>query len=215
MFTIKNIADKLNLIFHIGDDVYLKNLMFINDIEIYGFRGNRKGVPQFLKRVQDLYPGVDVERLSEDYSINIKLIRANYNIVKCYHTIRHLYPNIEFIYEQSNDPKIEEYSKKFKLLEGIVLPIDDLFWNTYLPPNHSEDNCNIQITDKEVTFIPDNLPPVSNRFIADRHSLFFDKEPFNKKIYIEKSNKNDSLNTMNIDINRLIQEAIDEVYGKK
>ena len=215
MFTLKNIADKLELSFYIGDNEYLKNLMFINEEEIYGFRGCRKSIPQFLKRVKDLYPEVNDEKLSEDYLINIRLIRSNYNIVRDYHKASHLYPNLEFRYEESNELKMKEYSRKFRLLEGLVLPINDLFWNTYLPPNHFEDNCTIYLTDKEITSIPNNLPYVDHRFTADRHNLFFNKQPFCVKVDAMKSCECDSLKVMGININKLQQEVINDVYGKK
>lgn len=215
MFTLKDIADKLNLIFHIGDNEVLKNMLFINNNELYGFRGKRKGTPQFLKRVQDLYSEVDDERLSEDYLINTRIIRSNYNMVRDYHKASHLYPNLKFRYEESNEPKMKDYSRKFGLLDGLVLPINDLFWNTYLPPNYFGDNCNIYITDKEVTSIPDNLPYIDNRFTVDRHNLFFDKEPFCAKGNANKNCESNSLNVMGININRLQQEVLNEIYGKK
>lgn len=213
-YTLRDIADKLNLRFHIGNNIQMMNLLFLNDTEMYAFAGNRKGVPQFLKRVKELYLNVDIDNLSEDYSINTKLIWANYYMVRDYHRKTRLYPNFEFRYEKSNEPKMMEYSEKFKILDGFVLPINDTFWNTYLPPNHFGDNCTVCITDKEVTSIPDNLPKVHKRFIVNRHELFFDKSPFNiKEQKIKSTSDKPADYVMGIDVTKLLQEAINDVYG--
>lgn len=186
MFTLKDIADKLNLLFYIGDKNKLKELMFFNKDEFHNFEGNKLGKPQFLKQVQSLYSDICINKLREDYFINRILIRANYNMVRDYHKRTYLYPNLEFKYEKSCEPKMKEYSTRFEMFDNIVLPIDSSFWNIYLPPNHFEDSSFVRLSDKNTTAIPGNLPNIKNRFIIDRHAIFFNKEPFNVKEQISR-----------------------------
>lgn len=179
-FTIKDIANELNLQFYTGNNYQLKELMFFNDNEFYNFAGNRKGIPQFLKKAQSLYPDICANKLHNDYCINRRLVMASYYMIRDYHRQTRLYPNMEFKYEESLVPETQEYSRQFEILNGVVLPISSPFWNLYLPPNYVEDSCFVRISDKDTTSIPEHLPAINNRFIANRHVLFFDKYPFNE-----------------------------------
>lgn len=217
-YTLKDIAEKLDLIFHIGDNTQIKNMLFQDENELYAFSGNRKGIPQFFKCVKELYPHVDRDKLSEDYSINAKLIWTNYYFVRDYHKRTKLYPNLKFRYEESDEPKMKKCSRLFRILDNLILPIDSLFWNTYLPPNHFSDNCSVWHTDEDVTTIPDDLPYVDKRFIVDRHNIFFDKYPFNIKDQVSKGTNEGysmSLESLGIDIEELIIESIIESEKEK
>lgn len=214
-FTYSDIANKLNLKFYMGDNNFLVSLMLNKDGSFMNFAGRKKGEKQFYLLVKDIYPSVDFDKLKEDFFINIKLITANYNIVRDYNQKSSLYPNFEFRYEKSDEPEYKKYSETFNKLDNLVLPINDSFWNTYLPPNHFGDNCTVRVTDKDITSIPDNLPRIDNRFIVNRHELFFDIAPFintkesnegkitpNNKLYLE---------SLGINIEELINESLKDI----
>lgn len=66
-----------------------------------------------------------------------------------------VYPNIEYIRSRSGEPR-----KKHLQLVGVIRPITDPFWKTYLPPNDWNCKCSFRVTDKEVTELPELMPNV-------------------------------------------------------
>lgn len=119
------------------------------------------------------------------------------------------------MFESTNEEEAVEISKTFKVLDKLVLPINDPFWDMYLPPNYLGDNCQVKVSDKEVTTIPPNLPLVDRRFQINRHETFYSKELFNRKANHSTTQNPTSLETIAIDVNKLVYEAFEEVYGEK
>jgi Phage Mu protein F like protein len=70
-----------------------------------------------------------------------------------------VYPNIEYIRSRAAEPRI----KHLKLV-GVIRPITDPFWRTYLPPNDWGCLCGFRVTDKEVTDLPEEMPFVPLAF---------------------------------------------------
>ncbi len=72
---------------------------------------------------------------------------------------KHLYPNLEYVRSKAANPNNDHL-----LLVGIILPMDDAFWNTRYPPSRFGCMCSVKQTDKATTDIPDNLPDVPKEF---------------------------------------------------
>jgi hypothetical protein len=66
-----------------------------------------------------------------------------------------VYPNIEYLKSRAAEPR-----KKHLLLVGMIRPINDPIWQTYLPPNNWGCKCSFRVTDEPVTEIPPVMPHV-------------------------------------------------------
>ena len=87
------------------------------------------------------------------------------------------------------------------LLDGITRPIDDSFWDTYLPPNDWGCRCDVDQTDEEeVTDIADmslKEPPEMFRVNAAKEGVVFpQKHPYYETSRSERKAINDQLNDM-------------------
>ena len=70
-----------------------------------------------------------------------------------------IYPNLQ--YRAINDDRT---SPEHRALNGIVLPINDPFWNTHYPPLGWGCRCSVTQTDKPVKQVSGNIPEVSEGF---------------------------------------------------
>lgn len=65
---------------------------------------------------------------------------------------KELYPNLKFV--TVNDSRVRPEHKAF---DGVVKPIDDVFWSSHLPPLDWGCRCDVEQTDEE----PTEAPPAS------------------------------------------------------
>jgi hypothetical protein len=91
---------------------------------------------------------------------------------------RDILPNIKYL--TVNDERVREAHRK---LDEVCLPIDDVFWDNFFPPNGWGCRCYVEQTDaptKEPTYIPDEkeVPP-SMRFNAGKEKkIVSDEHPY-------------------------------------
>nr|WP_297162957.1 hypothetical protein [uncultured Dysgonomonas sp.] len=219
---LRQIANKIPLYFKSGDPDILKKLLFKDDNTFLRFSGN----DQYCRKVKRYIPNIDLDLLLIDYDTSRSLIMAG----KYY--LRDVYANgsdpkkllIRFEYGAVNtDYALIEYSEQFKVLDRIIRPLTDSFWNIYLPPNFIGDGSSFRvILYGDITELPLDLPIVDKDFILDRNEVFLSDLPERKEESLnDLKSEQDYLTSINIasdkygiDFNRLIQEAIDEVYGK-
>lgn len=122
----------------------------------------------FMKTVKSLYPEIDFIEVRDFYIYYVRLMRW-ISIIDGYIKVRNLYPNFKFLYDDSWD----EYDghnigEEFKSLHGVVLPIDDPLWKTYIPPNFFGDHSRIQNCDDEPThFDKGKLPVIDFEYDID------------------------------------------------
>lgn len=137
---------------------------------------------------------------------------------KVNHGIKRLYPNLELLFSDY----VNEESSEFNTLNGIVRPVDDPFWLTYYPPNYIDDNSRVTLTNRPVTNITvSELPPVEPDFQFARALKGLAKSGRYHESELKVSTRKQeekSMHTMEpmvIDLKNILDEAIEEVYGKE
>ena len=113
--------------------------------ELLDTQGNPKSFAKFRK---------DTAKIVRDY--NVAYLRAEYNtavraslMAKKWHAFEQdqdLFPNL--IYRASRSASVRESHRK---LWGTIRPIDDPFWDTFLPPNGWNCKCSVANTDQATT----------------------------------------------------------------
>lgn len=99
---------------------------------------------------------------------------------------KHLYPNLEYMPSRSAEKRAEH-----KNLYGIIKPIDDPFWDKYLPPNGWNCKCRAKRTKAKPTELPEHLPKAkqgitgnagkSNEIFKADHPFMRNATPAKKK----------------------------------
>lgn len=99
---------------------------------------------------------------------------------------KHLYPNLEYMPSRSAEKRAEH-----KNLYGIIKPIDDPFWDKYLPPNGWNCKCRVKRTKAKPTELPEHLPKAkqgitgnagkSNEIFKADHPFMRNATPAKKK----------------------------------
>jgi uncharacterized protein with gpF-like domain len=105
---------------------------------------------------------------------------------------RELFPNIK--YKTVGDENVRDSHRK---LNNIILPIDDVFWNTNYPPNGWGCRCFVQSTDEDITAIPNGLPTPENGFsnnIGKTGQLFDKSHSYYQVDATDKENIDNFLN---------------------
>jgi hypothetical protein len=220
--TLKQIAEKLPLYFKSGEPELLRQYMFKDDNTFLRFSGKE----QYYSKIKAIIPDIDPELLCIDYDTSRALIMS------CKYYLRNIYninysPKeifIKFHYDEPlQDYSPKEYAHQFKILDGIVRPFTDSFWNTYLPPNFIGDGCHFSVLPKmyshEVSeIILFDLPTVNSDFIIDRFNLFL--SDYSKNILskptttLKKDTLSDNYNLLasfGIDIEELVLDSFLEL----
>lgn len=70
-----------------------------------------------------------------------------------------IYPNLEYIPSRSAHPR-----EAHRALWGTIRPIDDPFWDVYMPPSAWNCKCSVRATRKHPNNIPDDTPAVPPDF---------------------------------------------------
>lgn len=208
--TLKNIVEKLDLKFCIGDNYLLKKAMLKDDNEFLRFIGKE----QFDEKVKAIYNEIDIFDLALDFQWNCRIANSVFRFCKEYKRIGNK-TLVRFKYDDGiNEGKY--IGHEFKILDGITRPICDPFWNTYLPPNYIGDNCRIRfVMFEDITPIPKNLPFVENRFIYDLKTLFFDHIQIDVPPKSSYNDNKELLKAWGIDIEQLVTNVFIEVQEKE
>ena len=100
--------------------------------------------------------------------------------------VKHLYPNLKYI--TAHDERVREEHAK---LHGVIVPINDEFWDKHYPPNGWRCRCSVQSSDAPPTD-PDKIPkvPVHKHFqhnVGKTGQIFDEKQhPYVKYISKDK-----------------------------
>ncbi len=94
---------------------------------------------------------------------------------------KHLYPNLKYLTVHDSHVR-KEHAK----LHGVVVPIDDPFWDTHYPPNDWRCRCYVQST-RDTATPKDKIPsvPVHKHFrhnVGKTGKIFDEKHPYFKHI---------------------------------
>ncbi len=113
-----------------------------------------------------------------------------------YQNDKDLYPYLEYTPSRSAEPRNEH-----KKLYGIVKPVDDAFWDTWLPPN--DWGCKCGVKQVREPGAPKEVPEIKKPPAVMRHNpaktgeIFSDKHPMVKRLKQETKYKiNDELQVL-------------------
>jgi len=120
--------------------------------------GNLRPKDEFIREALKLDNTYRKNYLDAEYDTAVRASRMATIWMKA-QSIKDLYPNLEYIASRATHPR-KDHEKYY----GIVLPIDDPFWNTHMPPNGWRCQCSVQPTDKVAEDVPHDLPPVEGGF---------------------------------------------------
>jgi len=169
MFTLRQIVNLLPFKFPKGDSEVLKNLILKDDNEFLRFRGK----DQFDKKVKALYPEINISELYSGFSYTCRKASNVRRLCRDYENHGRENALLKFRFSESMDDDGNIIGNEFKILDNVVRPITDSFWNKYFPPNFALDHCGVDMTfdfiDK-ITPIPENLP--ESNFEFDLIGLF-------------------------------------------
>lgn len=100
----------------------------------------------------------------------------------------------------NTDYALIEYSEQFKVLDRIIRPLTDSFWNIYLPPNFIGDGSSFRVIPYgDITELPLDLPIVDKDFILDRNEVFLSDLPERKEESLnDLKSEQDCLTSINI-----------------
>jgi len=120
-----------------------------------------------------------------------------------------LFPNLKF--RTVGDDRVRPEHER---LNGIVKPIDDVFWNRYYPPLDFRCRCDVVATAEKITeHQDDEMPPVKFKGNVGK-----DKEIFRENGTFFKLSRTDAYATRNIELSKLnapYETAYKSKAGKK
>jgi Phage Mu protein F like protein len=116
--------------------------------------GQKVGFGTFRKLASQIVENYNKVWLRTEYVASVRLARMASNWAVAQQSAS-VYPNIEYVRSRSAEPRIDHLR-----LVGVVRPINDPFWLTYLPINDWGCKCSFRPTDKEVTALPETLPEI-------------------------------------------------------
>jgi hypothetical protein len=120
--------------------------------------GNEKSFYQFRKDTAAIVGDYKIQHLQAEWNAAQSNARAAANWQKAIET-KDLYPNLEYTPSRSAHPR-----DSHRALWGTIRPINDPFWDIYMPPSAWGCECGVRATDKDATNLPDSLPEVSPVF---------------------------------------------------
>ena len=91
-------------------------------------------------------------------------------------SLSHLYPNLEWLRTRSVNPRPDHLE-----YEGLILPIDDPFWQTNQPGNLYNCKCNWRQTNKPATAGPEKVVKPAKGLEGNPYKtreIFTDKHPY-------------------------------------
>ncbi|NHN26773.1 hypothetical protein FIA58_013895 [Flavobacterium jejuense] len=158
--------------------------------------------------------------LNVDY--NLRWLRTEYdhtiataNMVeqwKQFEADADLYPNLKYV--TVGDARVRDQHKAW---DGLVLPINHLFWKTHLTPNDWGCRCNIEQTDEEVS---DTIPELKLKSEFENNAALTGKI-FNKNAYendltdLDIKSANSTANLYNKEARKLKDNEIKEWVQKE
>ena len=205
--TLRDIVNALPFKFSKGDSEVLKNLMLKDDNEFLRFRGK----DQFDKKVKALYPEINISELYGDFIYTYRKTSMIKRLCRDYENHGRENALLKFSFSESMDDDGNIIGNEFKILDNVVRPITDSFWNKYYPPNFAFDHCSVDMTfdfiDK-ITPIPENLP--ESNFEFNLYGLFISHI---KPIEWPKSEIGSGVN-WGINVKEIAFEASLEIFQK-
>ena len=157
--------------------------------------GKLRDFSDFKKDVMTVNAKYNEHWLETEYNYAIASAQTSSHWVD-YQESKHIIPNLT--YRTAGDDRVRE---EHALLDGITRPIDDSFWDIYMPPNDWGCRCDVDQTDEEeVTDIADmslKEPPEMFRVNAAKEGVVFpQKHPYYETSRSERKAINDQLNDM-------------------
>ncbi|MDD7438589.1 MAG: phage minor head protein [Bacteroidales bacterium] len=110
--------------------------------------GNLRSFSQFRKAVKGVNVQWNEQWLRTEYNTAVRSARAAANYRDALRS-KDMYPNLEYLESIARDKREEHLS-----LVGTILPIDDPFWEVWLPPSEWNCECSFRATDKPATEVP-------------------------------------------------------------
>ncbi|WP_170061190.1 LPD3 domain-containing protein [Spirosoma aerolatum] len=115
--------------------------------------GTRRPWPEFKKLAKPIVGNYNERWLKTEYDTGSRAARMAQKFQK-WEQAKHLYPNLKYLPSRAATPRQEH-----KPYYGLVRPIDDVFWNTHLPPSAFNCQCSVEQSDESVTAIPEGPAP--------------------------------------------------------
>lgn len=165
-----------------GAKCFQELLLFNN--KLVDDKGNIRSFADYKKTLQELNLMFNQRYLQVEYDTAIKSAQHAKNWEK-FQSQKHLYPNLK--YKTVGDAKVRD---DHQLLNNIIKPIDDDFWNAYYPPNDWNCRCYVEQTrdkaDERQPSVP--LKPNFDNNVGKNGVIFTGKHPYFE--ISEKADKN-------------------------
>lgn len=143
-------------------------------------QGNIRSFNEFLQDVLKIDKTYNQTYLQAEYNhaVSSSTLIAKWEKFKAEADI---FPMLKYV--TVRDGRVRE---KHKILDGVTLPIDDVFWNTYYPPNDWNCRCDVEqveAEEKKAPKTPPLLPPMFRANNAKDGIVFPANHPYfkNKK----------------------------------
>jgi len=139
--------------------------------------GKPKSKAKFISETLALHKEYDVHFLNAEYDNAIKSAQSAAQWVRIQEDKKAL-PYLRYSTVHDSRVRLEH-----KALDGVTLPVDDDFWNTYFPPNGWGCRCDViqvdrgKLTDKSKIVPPDMLPMFKNN-VGKEGIVFPEKHPY-------------------------------------
>jgi hypothetical protein len=111
-----------------------------------------KTFTDFAVEVQSVVDDYNINHLRVEWATAKKAMRTAKRWAKALEDAD-IFPNIEYLESTAKEPR-----DKHKVYYGMIRPIDDVIWNTILPPSDWGCQCGWRTTDKPTTGIPSDSP---------------------------------------------------------
>lgn len=141
-------------------------------------------------------------KINEDHAV--RFLQAEYNMAigsgqfaskwVSIQAEKELFPYLEF--NAIIDGHTTEICRNFN---GIIRPVDDMFWDQYYPPNHWGERSDVDqvadgtITDLSNIIYPDKIPPMFKTNLAKNGLVFPDGHPYYNGLPDDVKKKADKL----------------------
>jgi hypothetical protein len=120
--------------------------------------GNLKSFYQFRKDTAAIVGDYKIQHLQAEWNAALSNARSAANWQKAVEN-KDIYPNLKYTPSRSAHPR-----DSHRALWGTVRPVNDPFWDIYMPPSAWGCECGVTSTDEDATKLPDSLPEVSPLF---------------------------------------------------
>lgn len=110
--------------------------------------GNLRSFREFRKAVKAVNIQWNEQWLRTEYNTAVRSARSAANYQDALRS-KDTYPNLEYLVSNARDKREEHLD-----LVGTILPIEDPFWDIYLPPSEWNCKCSFRPTDKPATDVP-------------------------------------------------------------